>query len=251
YVAPVGVAGEPVKAHLLADAIGVRPAFASLVLHKHAELFAQTLFLLAGVAIALAVFPLSFAIRALAVAGVILLAALLALMTWGLLRGAFAPIVRRAERLPLVGKRLSRFEKAAEELDDTIREFYAKGDGRFFVSAFWCFFGWCGGLLETFLVLKILAPERGLATAYAVEALSMAIGNMLLVVPARLGFAEGVRVGLFALLGLTSAQGLAYGLVRRAREILWTLPGAIVLLWRSLRSRRESDSALAAEGGRR
>jgi hypothetical protein len=39
-----------------------------------------------------------------------------------------------------------------------------------------------------------------------------------------------VRVGVFLLLGLSAAQGAAYGVARRARELLWLIPGLVVLL---------------------
>ena len=39
-----------------------------------------------------------------------------------------------------------------------------------------------------------------------------------------------MRVGVFLLLGLSAAQGAAYGVARRARELLWLIPGLVVLL---------------------
>ncbi len=38
--------------------------------------------------------------------------------------------------------------------------------------------------------------------------------------------------GFYALVGLTAAQGTAYALVRRGRELLWLVPGLVVLLRR-------------------
>jgi len=60
---------------------------------------------------------------------------------------------------------------------------------------------------------------------------------MLLFIPLRLGGAEGARAGVCVLLGLTAAQGVASGLVRRAREIVWALPGFAVILVDSWRGR--------------
>ena len=110
-----------------------------------------------------------------------------------------------------------------------IRRFYVHKRIHFFSAAAWCLAGWCGGLLETYLVLRLLAPGRGWETACAVEALAMLLNNMFLFVPGRAGTAEGVRTGVFVLLGLPAATGVAYGLVRRAREILWVLPGLVFL----------------------
>jgi uncharacterized membrane protein YbhN (UPF0104 family) len=58
----------------------------------------------------------------------------------------------------------------------------------------------------------------------------MTLNNVMIFIPGRLGIAEGVRVGVFLLLGMSAAQGAAYGLARRARELLWLLPGLVVLL---------------------
>ena len=58
----------------------------------------------------------------------------------------------------------------------------------------------------------------------------MVLNNILLFIPGRIGSAEGVRIGVYALVGLTAAQGTAYALVRRGRELLWLVPGFVVLL---------------------
>ena len=58
----------------------------------------------------------------------------------------------------------------------------------------------------------------------------MILNSILLFIPARIGSAEGVRMAVAAVVGLTPGQGAAYALVRRAREIVWLLPGFVILL---------------------
>ena len=58
----------------------------------------------------------------------------------------------------------------------------------------------------------------------------MILNGILLLVPARIGSAEAIRLGVAALVGMTPAQGAAYALVRRARELVWLAPGFVVLL---------------------
>ena len=64
----------------------------------------------------------------------------------------------------------------------------------------------------------------------------MALNNMLLFIPGRVGSAEGIRVGVFLVLGFPAGPGAAYSLVRRGRELAWVLPGLLAFLqWQARR----------------
>jgi len=234
YLAPVPVAGEPLRIHLLSDAAPTRELVASLTAHKHAALLSQCTFIALGVALALAGFPLSPGARAAALAGVFLMLVFVALMSWGLWRGSFALLVRFFSRFRWLS-RLARLEEAAAQVDGLVQELYGRSHGRVVAAVALSFLGWCGGFLETWLVLELVARGASWQTAFAIEALAMALNNAFLFVPARVGASEGVRVGVFVLLGLTAAQGAAYGLVRRARELVWVVPGLVVLARRHLK----------------
>jgi uncharacterized protein (TIRG00374 family) len=225
YVAPGGVAGEPVKAQMLAERTGTRAAVASLTIHKHADMLAQWVFIAAGVGVALWRFHLPLAARLAAVAGVVGLGAMLLLLTWALRRGTYSPVLTRLARWKVLARRLERFQNPAKELDDRIRDFYSRRPGRFAAGTLWCLLGWCGGLVETWIILQLLSPGAGWTAAFAVEALAMALNNMFLLIPGRLGTAEGIRVGVFLVLGLGAGPGAAYSLVRRGREVVWAIPG--------------------------
>ena len=229
YVTTVG--GEPVKAQLLKESLGFSRAFAAVAVHRHADVLAQWLFLMVGVGVALTRFSLPLAARLSASGGLLVFGGLLLWLTLGLRRGAFRPFVAWLGRFRPLGARMAALDGKAELLDARIREFYADGaNASFWIAVAWGLAGWCGGLLETYIVLKLLAPSSDWAAAFTVESLSMIANTLLLFVPARVGTAEGIRAGVTILVGLTPAQGVAYGLVRRARELLWVLPGAIVLL---------------------
>ena len=226
------VGGEPVKAQLLKDRMGFSRALATVTVHRHADVLAQWLFLTAGVGFALAWFPLPTVARVAALASLITLGAMVAGMTWGLRRGAFRGGLAWLGRFRPFAKHASRLSESAARLDATIGEFYREKSGHFGWAVAWCFVGWCGGLVETYLVLRLLSPSHGWASAIAIESLAMVLNNILLFIPGRVGSAEGVRIGVYALVGLTAAQGTAYALVRRGRELLWLVPGFVVLLRR-------------------
>ena len=234
YLVPsASFAGEPVKADLSRDTLGLRDALASITVHKHADLLAQWVFLAAGMVVCLTQFELSTPVKVTGAVFVGGLGVALILAAMALRKGTFLPILHRLAKWRRFTTRLTSYQPLAEALDAKIQPFYSrKQSGLFGASTAWCFVGWCGGLLETYLVLRLLAPTEGWTTAVAVETLAMILNSLLVFVPGRVGTAEGVRVGVFMVLGLPAAQGVAYGLVRRGRELIWITPGLVVLLKR-------------------
>jgi len=227
---------------LLSDTLGAGPALASVTLHKQVDLIAQVVFVLGGIGVALARFPMSAAARAGAIFGVVLLGAMLGGFSWALRRGTYGGAVQWLSRFRIFA-RLVRHREKAQAVDASIRRFHDERRAGFAAGIGLCFLGWCGGALETWIVLRRLAPGSGWAQALGVEALSNVAVTMLLFLPGRIGGAEGARAGICVLLGLSPAQGVAYGLVRRAREIVWALPGLAVILARTLRPRARGSEA--------
>jgi uncharacterized protein (TIRG00374 family) len=254
YLAPGSVAGEPVRASMLRDRMETSGAIASVTIFKHAHLLSQAFYVAMGLAVAVVYFDLPAAVRWAALASLIILVGLLILMTWGLQKGTFAPIVTFLSRFKLLAQHLERHREGARHLDEVIRRFYFHKRHHFFSAAAWCLLGWCGGLLETYIVLRLLAPGRGWETAFAAEALAMLLNNMFLFVPGRAGTAEGVRTAVFVLLGLPATTGVAYGLVRRGRELVWVVPGLFLATGRpaaKVDHETTGGSKLAGSGGAR
>ena len=231
YLIPsANLAGEPLKAHLLRNGMGFGHALTSITIHKHAELVAQWGFLVLGVVVCLMYFTLPVWVQLITIIVVIGMGGGLWLLTRVLKRGTYGPIIQKFARFKAFSNWLNQYQSQAQKLDSRIQSFYQQESGRFLAAVGWCFLGWCGGLLETYLILQLLAPELGWPTAISIEALAMILNNLIFFIPGRVGSAEGVRVGLFLLFGLPAAQGVAYGLVRRGREVLWLIPGFLVLL---------------------
>lgn len=226
------VGGEPVKAELLKERLGFSHGLATVAVHRHADVLAQWIFLTLGVGVALVRFDLPAVARVAALASLLVLGAMVLAMTVGLRRGAFGPMVAGLSRLRLLAGRIARLETAARSLDERIGAFYTEKTDHFGLAVAFCLVGWCGGLVETWIVLRLLSPAHDWSTAVAIESLAMVLNNILLFIPGRVGSAEGVRIGVYALVGLSAAQGTAYALVRRGRELLWLVPGFVVLLKR-------------------
>jgi len=234
YVVPGG--GEAAKARLLRGLGGGEAALAAVALHKHADLIAQSTFAMIGVAAALLWFELPGTVVTAALSGTLLLLVLLLLVTWALGRGAFSPILRHLASWRFLAPRLQQFHRVAEAVDARIVLFHTVNRRRFFGATVFCLLGYSGGLLETWIVLRLLAPTSAWPDSLVLGSLPMVLNNLILFVPGKLGGAEGIRTGVAVLIGLSAVQGAAFSLIRRTRELLWVIPGWVLLIrerWRT------------------
>ena len=237
YLIPSGnMAGEPVKALLLRHSMGFGQAMTSITIHKHAELVAQWLFLVLGVFVALIYFDVPWTILGLTTIVVVGLGGGLLLVTRFLRTRTYGPIVEWVAQGKVWGtvlaEKLDRHRSAATSLDARLQTFYRQERRSFLAAVGWCFLGWFGGVLETYAILRLLTPTGGWLMALSIESLSMALNNLFFFIPGKVGSAEGVRVGVCLAFGISASQGVALGLVRRGRELVWLLPGLLLLLMR-------------------
>jgi hypothetical protein len=92
-------------------------------------------------------------------------------------------------------------------------------------------------LYQIFLVMDISPP---FADVVLVEALLMASVSLFFFIPQGMGVNEAGIVMAFNILGYTAAAGVAYGLLRRARMLAYTLFGLMVYLFGALNDFRKS-----------
>ena len=221
-VAPVG--GDAVKVWLLRPHVPYRESVASVIIAKTTITLSQTLFLLLGVAVALA---LSVDAR--------LVAAMLWLLLAELVGAGGFLLVQVTGLLGRGARRLARFGKlkaiaSAENLDQTLQSFYRRQWRRFSLSMGFHLLGWLMGVFETWLFLKVLHVPASLATAVVIETLGSAVRFATFFMPGSLGALEGANAAAFAALGFGAQAGLAFSLLRRLRQVVWIGLGVLVLL---------------------
>ncbi len=192
-VAPVG--GDAIKVWFLRPHVPYRESVASVIIAKTTITLSQTLFLLLGVAVALA---LSVDAR--------LVAAMLWLLLVELVGAGGFLLVQVTGLLGRGARRLSRFGKlkaiaSAENLDQTLQSFYRRQWRRFSLSMAFHLLGWLMGVLETWLFLKVLHVPASLATAVVIETLGSAVRFATFFMPGSLGALEGANTAAFAALG--------------------------------------------------
>jgi len=227
-----GLGGEPVKAVLLKRhcGIGYREGTASLVLARTINILALLLFLTGGYLLVLRAPDLPAGFRAVAGAGLaVSVAGGLAL--WALQRfritslaGTFAagfPAARRIERV--LGH--------VRDVDDLLVAFYTLRRGRFAAATALAFVNWWLGAVEVWFVLRALGHPLPLGDAWIIESAAQLVRLGAFFIPASLGAQEGAFFLVGEALAGSATLGVAVGLVRRFRELLWILWGFALAAW--------------------
>jgi len=219
------VGGEAIKVWLLRPAVPYDESVPSVVIAKTTSTLAQTLLLVVGLILAVTTLTVHRDViwAMLGLLGVELL------LVGGFVVTQVAGLVRRAGRL-LAWSGLIENASAAEDLDARLRRYYRENWPRFGLSVAFHFGGWLLGALEVLVMLHVLDIPVSIATATVIEAVGSGVRFASFLVPGSLGVLEGANTGVFAALGLGASVGLAFSLVRRARQGVWIGIGLIVLV---------------------
>jgi hypothetical protein len=84
-------------------------------------------------------------------------------------------------------------------------------------------------VLEALLMLRVLGADPTLLTALLFEAVSKLVNTAGMLVPARIGVAEGGSAWLADALGFAASFGLSLALMRRLRALIWAGVGLALL----------------------
>jgi putative membrane protein len=167
------------------------------------------------------------------------------------LAGATAMVaVQRRLPLGLVERGLARLARRFPAIrPDGVRAFQAAilrlhaDPPRLLAAVLWHTGAWVLGAVEVMGVLALLGQPVSFAEALVVESLAQALRNAGFMLPGALAVQEGAIIGAAALVGVPPAAALAAALARRAREVLFSLPG--LLAWQ----RAELGAMRGAPGG--
>ena len=117
--------------------------------------------------------------------------------------------------------------------------------GRAAVSVLFFLLGYAWNTLEVWLIARMLGAPVGWRAALAIEVLSNMIDGIFFMVPAKMGTQEAGKTAIFAALGLPARAGLALGIVRHIRELVWSSLG-LLLYTLHLRGSRTEGPELAS-----
>ena len=229
YVTPTAsLGGELVRGRLLRGRASRLDLATSIAVAKVSQTVAQAGFIVAGLVFVLATTALSRSLRVTLIVASAVVSALTAIVFVAQRRGMFSPLARLATRFDRK-RRLADVGRWIRLLDAEIARVH-RARGRPFLLSCACFFvGWTLGALEIWLMLWLLDVPVTVGRALTIEVLSVAIDAALFFVPAKLGTQEGGKVLIFTTLGLSPTLGLSVGVLRRIRELSWTLAGLLTI----------------------
>jgi uncharacterized membrane protein YbhN (UPF0104 family) len=219
------VGGEAAKAWLVRRDVTYEESVPSIIIAKTTITMAQALFLLIGLLVAWLALPLTSDL----LGGMLWLLVIEVAAVGGFFGFQVSGLVARGGRLlELVG--VIDDTAHAEMLDRTLRDYYRTRWRRLVLSLGFHLLGWLLGALEALVMLWALDVKTSLATATAIEALGSGVRFATFLVPASLGPFEAANAAIFAALGFGVGAGLAFSLVRRARQVVWIAIGIVVLV---------------------
>lgn len=226
----VSVGGEPYKVLMLRRwGVPAPVGLASVLVARTSMTLALAAFIALGLAAAMAT------VGAEALGGVATASALLALVAGGgitclylLQRRGLGGLAARAVGWSAPGRRwLERHAANLRRLDDALAHVYVRRPARLWLMVLLALAGWSIEAMEVAVFAWALGIPLGPLEVYAIGALAMAATAIGAFVPASAGVQEGgiVLVGLG--FGLDESAALAFGLLRRGRQIVFTALGLV------------------------
>jgi putative membrane protein len=218
--------GEFVRARLLARSGTPGPAAgASVVVDLTAGLLTQIAFAALGIVLLVRLLGHVGDLLGLAF-GLALFGLLLLGFAAAQRRGLFSVLARPARRLASRPRWRALIGDAAA-LDAEVALRYRRGRALTLCAA-WRSLGWLAGGIELWLAFLVLGHPVGLAEAIILESLGQSVRSAGFLIPGGLGVQEGGILMSGIWLGLAPEIVLAAALLKRARELVYGVPGLIV-----------------------
>ena len=240
-ITPLGnMGGEPVKAALLKrhHGIGLGEGTASVIVAQTVIVLSLILFLAAGFALMAGSPVLPSAYKNAAGVGLAMLAVGIGLF-FLVQRFRVTSVTGHWLSSRRIGHALQGVLHHIHDVDDRLVRFYA-GNPRRFVGALICSsIAWLLGVAEIYVTMDLLGHPISVWDAWIIESAAQMVRAGTFLIPASLGAQDGAFLLVTGAMTGQPALGLAVALIRRFREIVWLISGALIgwsFAWRADRS---------------
>lgn len=228
------IAAEPARLLFFSGRIPFAHAASSLSHELLSYLFSCLVMMLVGFALLLLSFALNDSLRLVSgIAVLMLLAMLLVIMLIFRVRWSTVTALRHAVR-QLFGR--NRFVAWLEQqfrhlykLEQHIFDFYRRHPRDFMLVMFCQAAFHLSGVIEIYLMLRLINGQAGWLTAFILEAVNRLINILFAFVPVKVGVDEAGTGLLAEALGFGTITGVTLAIYRKLRVLFWTLLGLLFL----------------------
>lgn len=229
-VTPVSwIGGDPLRIALMRPFLETTHGAASVILDRTIHSLTAVVLMGIGLAIALFVLPLpdslSWGLFGVMVAMTLTLLAIMRHQH----RGILGSLLFLLDRTGL-GRWVNDMQRGKViSTDEQIRHFYHMRKWRFGLAMVYHLSGRLLGIFEIYMIATLLNAPLSFLNAYFLAMLTALINFIFVVIPGGLGVMEGAYGGMFHLISLDPAAGIAVQLVRRIRTFFWIGMGFAIM----------------------
>ena len=249
-VMPLGiVVSEPTKAALVRDRVPLSVSVAAIAVENLFYSLSVALFTAAGMLTVLLSFPQMPAKLRYVCAGALAGVVVFILCGYFVVRFEWRFVSRLLEFLyarRIFSGWLETRRVRVAAVEERIYGFYARNRARFLpiLALEACFH--LAGVAENYVTLYFISPTRPtLLAAFALESVNRVINVAFKFVPMRVGVDEAVTGWFTKALLLGTTSGVSLAIVRKARVVVWTIIGVVLLVRRGLSPRAAAAEAQA------
>ncbi|HYW69549.1 MAG TPA: lysylphosphatidylglycerol synthase transmembrane domain-containing protein [Pyrinomonadaceae bacterium] len=230
------IVSEPAKPALIRDRVPLTTGLSSIVIENIFYSISVIIFITTGMVTAL----LTFNSNVFRIASLVTFAAIFIIVILGGL------CLRREIRVlsGVVGLFQRWFPKGidrARAIEEQVYGFHRRHRSRFLPILFFegCFH--CAGVLEIYTTLWFISPAQPptLFKAFILESVNRLISMIFKFIPLRLGVDEAGTAKVSALLQFSEPAGVTLAIIRKARDLFWSLIGVGLLFHRQITLRRQ------------
>ncbi|MHB2025281.1 MAG: lysylphosphatidylglycerol synthase transmembrane domain-containing protein [Elusimicrobiota bacterium] len=218
YLTPSGsVAGEFIRPAILGDVKSDSVKNASVFLGKFSQAIAQMAFILLGILFVVRGRLTFLSSKEQNIAATVSLGMLIFM--------AFSLRLAVSDSFPLFNK------GPWKPMKEGAADYLSRYPGRFIQCVALFIAGYSCGAIEAFFICHFLGMAISPISALAIEVLSNIVDSLFFMVPAKVGTQEAGKTAIFIWLGYPAGKGLAFGLIRHIRELIWAGAGFLVFVW--------------------
>jgi Lysylphosphatidylglycerol synthase TM region len=256
-VMPLGiVVSEPTKAALVRDRVPLSASVAAIAVENLFYSLSVALFVATGMITVLLSFPHMPAKMRYVCVGALVCIGLIILVGYFIIRFEWRFVSRLLEFLyarRIFSGWLETRRVRIAAVEDRIYGFYTRNRARFLPIMLCeaCFH--LAGVVENYATLYFISPTRPTwLAAFALESVNRVINVVFKFVPMRVGVDEAVTGWFTSALQLGTTSGVSLAIVRKARVVVWTAIGVVLLVRQGLSPRAavtEAQASIAAQRG--